>query len=96
MENRTYFEKQIKELSPNDTNVSLSGVIVSKNSDSFVLDDGSDQIVIFKETELPINTFVRVFGRVIPNENIQIQGHLIQDISKIDKLLYKKTQNLLK
>lgn len=88
-------DKYIKDLSEADTFVSLSGVVVSKSDGSFVLDDGSGEIMVLLESsELP--PYVRVFGRLLSyEEGLRLQADFFQDISKIDKLLYKKVKELL-
>ncbi|MFH1331817.1 MAG: hypothetical protein ABIH63_00850 [archaeon] len=90
-----YVDKYIKDLSASDTFVSVSGVAVSKADGSFVLDDGSGEIVVLLEAE-SLPEYVRVFGRVLPYEDgLRLQADFFQDISKIDKLLYKKVKDLL-
>lgn len=97
MEKRTFIEKNIENLSKEDYNVAVSGIIVNKDENSFILDDGTGQLYILMSTNLNNNNFVRVFGRILPyEEGIQLQGFIIQDLSKIDKYLYKKVKELLK
>jgi len=97
MENRTYIEKKINNITKEDFNVAVSGFIINKNKDSFILDDKTGQIqVIFEESNFDINTFVRVFARVVPlEEGIQLHAIAVQDLTKIDKFLYNKIKSLL-
>lgn len=90
-----FVDKYIKDLSANDTFVSLSGVVVSKSDGSFVLDDGTGEVMVLLDVpELP--TYIRVFGRLLSyEEGLRLQADFFQDISKIDKLLYKKVKELL-
>ena len=96
-ENRTYIEKKINQLTEKDLNVSISGIIVDKGPNSFVLDDKTDQIqVIAENIEFEPNSFVRVLARVVPlEEGIQLHAVAVQNFSKIDKFLYNKIRNLL-
>lgn len=92
-------EKQIKALTNEDVRVAISGLVVSKNETSFVIDDGTGQIPVSiqdPEEIKKVNGYIRVFGRLIPfEEGFELQGELIQDFSKIDKTLYKKVKELL-
>lgn len=90
-----FIDKYIKDLSESDTFVSLSGVVVSNSDGSFVLDDGTGEIIVlFNDNDLP--SYVRVFGRLLRYEDgLSLQADFFQDISKIDKLLYKKVKELL-
>ncbi len=90
-----FVDKYIKDLSEADTFVSLSGVVVSKADGSFVLDDGSGEIVVLLEAD-SLPEYVRVFGRILLYEDgLRLQADFFQDISKIDKLLYKKVKDLM-
>ena len=76
-------------------NVSLSGMVINKEDSSFILDDSTGQVMISNNQEVN-GDFVRVFGRVnMIGEEIQIQGFIVQDLSKVDKFLYKKVQELI-
>lgn len=94
--NRTlpYREKLIKDISKDDVKVCISGLIINKNPGNIILDDSTGQITVNIETNLDLNSFVRVFGRVMPYNNMEIYGEIIQDFSKIDKFLYRKVQQL--
>ncbi|SRR3989344_1855851 len=95
---RTYpfIEKNIKDLDIKDIKVSISGIIIDKTENSVILEDGTGQINVSIETELPVNSYVRVLGRVLPyDDSLEVHGEIIQDFSKIDKLLYKKVKSLL-
>ena len=92
-----YLEKNINELSQKDSNVAIAGIVIDKDEGIFTLDDGSGQINILMDSDnLDGKEFIRVFGTVISLGNsLQVQGEVIQDLSKIDKLLYKKVKSLL-
>lgn len=96
-ENRTYIEKEIKDINTNDTNVSVTGVIINKGSNAFMLDDKTGQVQVITETNsFEPNTFVRVLARVVPlEEGIQLHAIAVQDLSKIDKFLYNKIKTLI-
>ena len=94
-ESYSYKEKQIKDVSEYDINVAMSGVIVNKDKNTFILDDGTSQISIYSEN-IPGFNYVRIFGRVIPFENgLEIQAQIIQDLSLINKDLYNKYKKFL-
>ena len=92
---KPYLEKFVKDLSISDFKVSVSGIIVSKSESSFLLDDGTGQIQISAK-EIPNFEYLRVFGKVMPLESgLEIDSEIIQDLSKIDKTIYKKVKELL-
>ena len=92
----SYFkEKYINNLSKDDFNVAVAGMVVNKQDNSFILDDGTGQVMVYSNNEVS-GDFVRVFGRVnTMDNNLHVQGFIIQDISKVDKFLYKKVKDLL-
>jgi len=91
-----FIEKNINNLDIKDIKVAISGLIIDKANDSIILDDGTGQVKVNIDTNLEINSYARVFGRVLPYEDgLEIYGEIIQDFSKIDKLLYKKVKSLL-
>ncbi|MBS3108460.1 hypothetical protein J4409_01170 [Candidatus Woesearchaeota archaeon] len=96
--NDTYSEKLIKDVNENDKKVAISGVIISKEENSVVIDDGSSKIAIFfDQMNVPDAKYVRVFGRVIPyQEGLQVQADIIQDLSNINYELYKKMIGMMK
>lgn len=92
-------ERTIAEIKPEDIRINIVGTIIDKNDDStsIVIDDGSGKVAVSFETaqSAEINQFVRVFGRAIPLENgVELQGEIIQDMSKLDKGLLKKVKGL--
>jgi uncharacterized protein YdeI (BOF family) len=93
-----YVEKNINELSETDLFVALAGLIITKGEGSFILDDGTGNIqVIHNDLNIENKSYIRVFGRVLPTEDgLQLQGQVVQDISKIDKNLYKKVRDLIR
>ena len=88
-----YKEKNISELDLQSPKVAISGIIVDKNPESLLLDDGVSQIRVITTEPTQLNSYVKVYGKLLSQE--EIQGDIIQDISKIDKLLYNKVKNLL-
>lgn len=91
-----YFkEKYIKDLIKDDFNVAVAGMVVNKQDNSFILDDGTGQVMVYANNEVS-GDFVRVFGRVnTMDNNLHLQGFILQDISKVDKFLYKKVKDLV-
>ena len=90
-------EKSIKYLKKEDFRVALSGMIIDKKENAFLLDDGTGQITVYCEEPINLNNYIRVFGKVIPLENdFELQAELIQDISGMDKELHKKVKELIK
>ncbi|MEM5812404.1 MAG: replication protein RepA [Candidatus Aenigmatarchaeota archaeon] len=90
-------ERRISDIMAEDMRVSLIGTVIDRQEDSIILDDGTGKITV--GFDIPVNVeidqLVRVFGRVIPIENgFDIQGEIVQDMSKIDRNLLKKIREL--
>jgi uncharacterized protein YdeI (BOF family) len=88
----------VKNLSRDMSRVYLVGMIVSRNTEifSFMLDDGTGSVnVIMNDVDrfndLKDNQTIRVFGKIWgEGDDMEIQGDLIQDFSKIDMPLFKQ------
>lgn len=92
---KPYIEKFIKDIHVNDFKVSVSGVIVNKSENSFLLDDGTGQIAV-SSTTIPNYEYIRVFGKILPLETgFELQSEIMQDLSKIDKAIHRKVKELL-
>jgi hypothetical protein len=86
-----YKEIFINKLEEN-SKVSITGFIINKNKDGITIDDSTGTLSILIETNLELNSFVRVFGLYINNN---LQAHLIQDLSNVNKQIYNKVKSLL-
>jgi len=91
-----YVEKQINSINEVDTNLAISGVIISRTGSSFVMDDGTGQLVVLADDlEIIEDKYIRVFGRLIYHgDSFELQADIIQDLSKIDTFLYNKVKKL--
>ena len=87
----SYKETFINQLKEN-SKVTISGFIIDKNENSIVIDDNTGTFPVIIQTNLELNTFVRVFGYYA---NEQLQANFIQDLSKINKQLYNKLKLIL-
>ena len=96
--NEAYAERLIKDVDGTEKKVAISGVIISKEEHSIVIDDGSAKMpVFFDQIEVPDARYVRVFGIVIPyEEGLQVQADIIQDLSSMNYDTYKKMINIMK
>jgi uncharacterized protein YdeI (BOF family) len=84
-------EKQIKDIKVDDIIVAVSGIVVNKEGNSFMLDDSSGQIgVVLESVDFNNGDYVRVFGKVFDEDGLILQGEFAQDLSKINKKLHQK------
>ena len=81
-----FLEKRIKDIK-GEKRVSVSGVIVNKAGEGFMIDDGSGSLAIVGECAFNEGSYVRVFGLVLGDE---LRSELVQDLEKIDKELHQK------
>lgn len=90
-------EKFIKDLNKSDGFIAISGMIVDRANDSFIVDDGTGQLGVVMEGVNGSFDYVRVFGRLLDDSGeFKLQGDIIQDLGKIDKFLYNKVKELLR
>ena len=89
-------QKQVSKINETDVRISIIGTIIDKQNDFIMVDDSTGRIKIsFQDIKFDLNQMVRVFGRVIPTPSgCELQGEVIQDMSKLDLSLFKKIQNL--
>ena len=87
-------EKLIKNIKKDDFKVAVSGFIVNKKENAFVLDDGSGEILVISQ-EMPKEDFVKVFGIIMPiDDGLELQAEIIKDYSNVDKNLLKRVKEL--
>ncbi|MBL7160858.1 MAG: replication protein RepA [Candidatus Aenigmarchaeota archaeon] len=94
-------ERAISEIQPDDIRVAVIGTIIDKSKEAtrIIVDDGTGKVSVSSESPLTaeLNQTVRVFGRVIPLESgVELQGEVVQDMSKLDLQLHKKIKGLTK
>ena len=95
IQRKPFAEKFVKDLKAEDLKVAVSGVIVNKSENSFLLDDGTGQIRVISEN-VPNYEYTKVFGNLSNlEEGLVLQAEIVQDLSKIDKNLYKKIKSML-
>jgi hypothetical protein len=104
-EEKTVFKRypfqlaKVSDLSKETKNVAIIGIILSKDSEiqSFIIDDSTGKVNVITNNSAAFGTIeegkvVRILGKTWgEGEDIEIQSDLIQDFSKIDFNLYKKT-----
>lgn len=97
------YERDIKDIKPeSDVRVRIIGTVISKSMDSssIVIDDSTGQLtVLISSDELLEKTkpgqFVRIIGLVVPYEGgFELRAEIVQDMSLLDKELYKKYKEL--
>lgn len=89
--------KRISELNQKDMRVCFMGTVVDIQGNRVVMDDGSGRVTVGFELPQKVepNQFVRVFGRVVPvGDGVEIEGEILQDMTGLDKDLYKKINSL--
>jgi uncharacterized protein YdeI (BOF family) len=93
--------KEIEEINPQqDIRVRIVGTVLSKDDDSFSLDDGSGSVEVFTEEDMMEDIEegqrVRVLGRVLPTpDSFEIQGEIVQDFSGIDQDLHDRVKKVV-
>ena len=86
-----YTQKQISEVSPTDSRVSIMGSVVNAGDNSFILDDGTGKIEVSSEIPVGRNKLFRVFCSVIDEK---LKADVVQDVEGLDVELFKKVKEL--
>jgi len=90
-------DRKISEIKEDDIRVRVLGTVIDKTDKSIAVDDGTGKITAnFEESiNTELKQMVRVFGRVIITaEGPELQGEVLQDMSKLDMELYKKVSEI--
>jgi hypothetical protein len=91
-----YTEKFIKDLTPKDIKVAVSGIVIESGERKIVIDDGSGWIGVEMENEASQGDFVRVFGFLMWNgERVEMKGNVMQDISGTNREIYDSVKKLM-
>ena len=92
----SYKERYVKDLKAEDVKVAISGTIISKGNGRIAIDDGTGSIIVSIDTDLEVNSFIKVYGNLLPyDEGFEIQGHFIKDLNNVDKNLYRKAMEII-
>lgn len=91
MSSSHYATKQISEVSPRDSRVSIIGNVVNVGENSFILDDGTGKIEVISEIPVERNKLFRVFCSVIEEK---LKADIVQDMEGLDLNLLKKVKEL--
>lgn len=71
--------------------VAVSGVVVSKQENGFLIDDGTGQLIVLSESKIEEGNYVRVFGQLVPlEERNELQASFVQNLDEIDKGVHRK------
>ncbi|MAG47718.1 hypothetical protein CL617_03860 [archaeon] len=94
--NLPYKDKYIKDLKKEDVKVAISGIIIHKEEDKLVIDDGSGNILVTLSANVGVNSFVKLYGNLLPyEEKFEIHGHFVKNLDNVDKQLYKKAMDVI-
>ncbi len=92
-------EKKINEITEEDLRVKVVGTVISIDDSipMIVVDDGTGIAnVVVDEVKFDVGSQVRVIGKVINTEPIEIRAEIVQDFSKVDRETYDKYLEILK
>ena len=91
-------EKKISEVNEDNTRIKLVGTIISidESIPMIVIDDGTGIAnIVVDEIKFNIGNQIRVIGRVINTEPVEIRAEIVQDFSKVDMEIYNKYLEIL-
>ncbi|MBI2034870.1 MAG: hypothetical protein HYT11_04025 [Candidatus Levybacteria bacterium] len=91
MSSSRYVTKQISEVAPTDSRVSIIGNVVKTDENSFVLDDGTGKIEVTSDIQVEMNKLIRIFCSVVDEK---LKADIIQDVNELDLNLFKKVKEL--
>ncbi len=90
--------RRISEISGDDEQIQVVGLVVDEAESSLVLDDGSGSLnVLFEDpslvSDVDVGSRVRVFGTPLSIEDsFEIHAEIVQDLGELDLDLYKKVR----
>jgi hypothetical protein len=88
-------ERRVSDIDPSDIKVRVLGTVARKGDGFFVLKDETGEIKIKTSQEASPKSLVRVFGRPSKTgEKLELEADLVQDMTGLDKKLYKKLHSL--
>jgi hypothetical protein len=94
-----YEKKKISEIDPgSDSKVKVIGMVLEKQDDTMVIDDGTGKITSFgaSNPDIEVNGIVRVFGIVLPGETgFELKADIVQNLTGLDLNLYKSIDELI-
>lgn len=91
-----YEEKFVKDLTPRDIKIAVSGMVIGKWEKGIMVDDGTGCINVEMEGEFKEGSFLRIFGYlVIAGDGFELKGNVVQDLSSVDREIYDKVKKLM-
>ena len=94
-----YHETRVEKLENAGQQVTVSGIVVTKDEQSMQVDDGSATVTVIGEQdvigEVATNSFVRVFGTMVTASEQTINAVIVQDLGKNDRYLYDQVRQRL-
>tara|TARA_Y100000310_G_scaffold326112_1_gene390552 strand:- start:1543 stop:1830 length:288 start_codon:yes stop_codon:yes gene_type:complete len=76
--------------------VAVSGVVISKQENGFLMDDGTGQLVVLSDVVVEEGSYVRSFGQLIPlEERNELQASFVQNLDDIDKEVHRNVLKVL-
>src|SRR3989344_4264410 len=61
---QAYNERNISGIKEEDINISITGTVVNREDNGFVVDDGSQSLKVLMENSVKDNDYVRIFGKL--------------------------------
>lgn len=88
-------ERRVSDIDPSDIKVRVLGTVARKGDGFFVLEDETGEIKVKTDQDVSPKSLVRVFGRPCKTgEKLELEADLVQDMTGLDKKLYKKLHSL--
>ncbi|HLC56094.1 MAG TPA: hypothetical protein VJJ23_02550 [Candidatus Nanoarchaeia archaeon] len=81
-------EKKINKINEKDFRVNISGFVINKFKNGFVLDDGTGQIIVISDENVKENDYLSVIG--IVDKTKEIRAEIVIDFNNINKKLHRK------
>ncbi len=78
--------------------IRITGFVVDlQDKEIYILSDDTGQIMVLSEDPMQLESFVRVIGSVTVTGDglLMVRAEFFQDLSKLDKDLFKRTMKLM-
>ncbi len=86
-------EKSINKINESDFRVNVSGFVINKFENGFLLDDGDGQIIVISDENVKENDYLSVIG--IVDKSKELRAEIVIDFNKVNKKLHRKIIKML-
>ncbi len=81
-------EKSVNKINEKDFRVNISGFVINKFENGFLIDDGTGQIIVISDKDVKENDYLSVIG--IVDKTKEIRAEIVINFNNVNKKLHRK------